>query len=261
MRVEVKEIEISPEDLEKIKEIQLEILIELDRICREHGIKYNICAGTLLGAVRHKGFIPWDDDIDVFMPDTDYYKFVEKFMEDDRYKLQIVDDTNDVWGHYRFSRVILKGTLLVENDFYYRHYTGVNIEILPIVGLPSVEEERVAYMRKYDAMNKLRTKIFYDSDGNMDIFRKKCGEQMEKLTPAMFDESDYVGVLGTGYFEKDCTRRAVYEETLRLPFEDIMVNVPAGYKEYLDNLYGEGWEKIPPKSKQTWKHNIEAYWL
>lgn len=246
---------------DELKKIEKDILYFFDKFCSEHKLRYWVSGGTMLGTLRHKGFIPWDDDIDVFMPDVDYNKFLKLFKENNIYKLQIVDDENDVWGHYKFCRLANKETLLIENDFLYRHYIGVNIEILPIVGLPQTEEERVEYIRKYDSMNKLRTKIFYDSDGNMDIFRKKCNEEMEKLTPRLFDDSDYVGVLGTGYYERDCTTRKVYEETLRLPFEDIIVNVPVGYKEYLDNLYGEGWEKIPPQSKQTLKHNMEAYWL
>ena len=64
-------------DLDEIKKIELNILVQVDKICREQGFRYWLCGGTLLGAVRHKGFIPWDDDIDIFMPRQDYEKFIE----------------------------------------------------------------------------------------------------------------------------------------------------------------------------------------
>ena len=62
--------------LDEIKKTELEILLSFDKVCRENGLKYSMCAGTLLGAVRHKGFIPWDDDIDVCMPRPDYEKLI-----------------------------------------------------------------------------------------------------------------------------------------------------------------------------------------
>ena len=65
--------------LREIQLAELEILIEFDRICKLHNLKYSLAAGTLLGAIRHKGFIPWDDDIDVCMPRPDYEKFIELF--------------------------------------------------------------------------------------------------------------------------------------------------------------------------------------
>ena len=74
-----------------------------------------------------------------------------------------------------------------------------------------------------------------------------------------FDTSAYVGVLGTVYGEKDCTHRNVYDKVMRMPFEDIEVNVAAGYKEYLDNLYGTDWMKLPDEDKRISHHNIQFY--
>ena len=75
-----------------------------------------------------------------------------------------------------------------------------------------------------------------------------------------FDEASYVGVLGTAYGERDCTTRRVYNGTLRMPFEDIEVNVPVGFEEYLGNLYGSDWMTLPDESKRKTHHNISAYW-
>ena len=76
-----------------------------------------------------------------------------------------------------------------------------------------------------------------------------------------FDHSDYVGVLGTVYKERDQTTRKVYESTIRMPFEDIEVNVPIGYREYLDNLYGKDWMELPDENKRISNHNVEIFWL
>lgn len=247
--------------MDELKSKEKELLAYFDDFCREHNLRYWLSGGSMLGAVRHKGFIPWDDDIDVFMPDIDYDRFLDLFQEDDFLRCQIVDDENDVWGHYKFARLADKGTMLIEKYPFYNHFIGVNIEILPIVGLPKEEKERITYIRRYEKINAVRREVFFQCSGDMNMFRKICDAQQPSFDTYKFDDSEYVGVLGTGYYEKDCTTRSVYEGTLRMPFEDIMVNIPQGYQEYLDNLYGKGWEEWPPEDKRTMKHNIEAYWL
>ncbi|MCI9166582.1 MAG: LicD family protein [Dorea sp.] len=247
--------------MDELKMIEKDILFYFDQFCVKNNLRYWLSGGSMLGAIRHKGFIPWDDDIDVFMPDVDYERFLELFRENDKLMCQIVDDENDVWGHYKFARLADKSTLLVEKYPFYNHFVGANVEILPIVGLPKDEEERTAYIRRYEKINARRREVFFKCSGDMDKFRKICNAEQSSFDTYRFDDSEFVGVLGTGYYEKDCTTRLVYENTLRMPFEDIMVNIPQGYQEYLDNLYGKGWEEWPPEEKRTLAHNIEAYWL
>lgn len=247
--------------MDELKVMEKDILFFFDHFCEKYNLRYWLSGGSMLGAIRHKGFIPWDDDIDVFMPDVDYERFLELFQEDDNLRCQIVDDVNDVWGHYKFARLANKNTILIEKYPFYTHFIGVNVEILPIVGLPKDEKERIAYIRRYEKINARRREIFFKCSGDMNAFRKICDAEQIPFDTYKFDDSEYVGVLGTGYYEKDCTTRSVYERTLRMPFEDIMVNVPQGYQEYLDNLYGKGWEEWPPEEKRVLKHSIEAYRL
>jgi lipopolysaccharide cholinephosphotransferase len=93
------------------------------------------------------------------------------------------------------------------------------------------------------------------------VFTKWYPRQREFLENYDFDRSEYVGVLGTVYGDRDSTSRNVYLDTLRKPFEDIEVNVPAGYKEYLDNLYGRDWMQLPDESERHSHHKVEAYWV
>lgn len=247
--------------LDDIKQVEKELMRWFDNFCTENNLRYWVSGGTMLGALRHKGFIPWDDDIDIFMPDTDYEKLQELTGNIDEYGIYIIDDDDDVWGHYRFMRISDNNTIMVENYPFYKHIIGVNLEILPIVGMPSEWEERKTYIRQYDKFNTKRRQLYFECDGDMDAFRKAAKEFKPVIGNYKFDTAEYVGVLGTGYYERDTVSAKVFDTTLRVPFEDIEVNIPGGYREYLDNLYGKGWEQLPPESERGAKHNIEAYWL
>ena len=104
-----KAYQISHEELKKLQRIELEMLIELDRICRKHQVSYSLDGGTLLGAVRHKGFIPWDDDIDVIMLRPEYEKFrsaCETELDQTRFFLQdYKSDPHYRWGYEKLRRL------------------------------------------------------------------------------------------------------------------------------------------------------------
>lgn len=247
-------------NIEEKKQLMLDMLVEIDTFCREKDIKYFLAGGTLIGAVRHKGFIPWDDDIDIFLPWQDYQKLMKVFQETKRYGIlgfgtAEINDFPDP-----FAKVVDKRTLIDEDIGTVRKVNPLCIDVFPLIGLPEESKERYAFFERYKELNRQIWQEFYATNGRTDLFSLWFPKQKEFLSKYDFDKASHVGVLGTAYGEKDCTTRQVYKETIRMPFEDIEVNVPMGYQEYLDNLYGKDWEKIPEEGKRKTHHNTSFYW-
>lgn len=126
-------IPIDAKELRKIQLLQLEILKEVDRICRKHDIKYTLCGGSLLGAIRHKGFIPWDDDIDISMLRREYKKFLnicKQELDSDKYFVQTVD--TDPEYRWIYGKIILNGTTYVRaGQESIKSHNGIFIDIFP----------------------------------------------------------------------------------------------------------------------------------
>lgn len=131
-------IQLNAEQLKSLQKTELEILVEIDRICRKNGIQYSIIGGTLLGAVRHKGFIPWDDDADVVMLRSEYEKFRKvcvKELDSFRFYFQDCNSTQGYrWGYGKLRR---KNTLFLrEYQEHMPYEQGVFVDIFPVDGVP-----------------------------------------------------------------------------------------------------------------------------
>ncbi len=130
---------LSPEDLRTLQLIELEMIVEVDRICRKYNIKYSLDGGTLLGAARHKGFVPWDDDADVIFTRHEYAKFYracKKELDTERFFLQEYrTDANYRWGYAKLRRKDTEFVRINQEKMKYR--TGVCIDVFVVDGVPN----------------------------------------------------------------------------------------------------------------------------
>ena len=129
--------------LEERKKIQLEMLVEIDKFCREHNIKYMLAFGTLLGAIRHKGYIPWDDDVDISMPLEDMLRFKKEFKSD---KLKYCDVDTEPNYAFPFSRIAHKQTYS-KCGMIAKSY-GVCIDLYPTIEVSSLMEDNQAIVNR-----------------------------------------------------------------------------------------------------------------
>lgn len=262
-------------ELEELKQIELQILIELDRICRENKITYYLDGGTLIGAVRHKGFIPWDDDIDVCMPRCDYEKF--KIIIRDNYKYKLLDEDEPDY-YYSFGKLVDNRTVLIEHDsIYHPRNLGVNIDIFPLDGMP---EDSYELDKHYDDI-QLQKKILIlcGSKGvkfrknillwwkdfalwwpnrklNMDELKYKFRCTVQKYD---FNNSSMIISGGSVYGRKDIIPKKFFRGTTELEFGGHSFYTMSGYDGYLTHYYND-YMQLPPIEKQKSHHHFTAYW-
>lgn len=260
-------------NVEEMKKIQLDILADVAKYCDEHDISYFLSGGTMLGAVRHKGFIPWDDDIDINMPRQDYNRFISEY-KNKNYFVRSWDLDDKFLCTY--AKVEDTRTRLIENSDWGREI-GVNIDVFPVDGLPDNEKKVKNRVKKMKMMwglvvcatvkdiSRRRTikkieisimKLFYKIFRTESFFVGKAVREAQKYP---FDYSNKVAVLVWGYGDKEVISRTTATEYIKVPFEEYMFNIPKQYDEYLSNLYGD-YMQLPPESERVYKHDAEAYW-
>ena len=190
-------------NLEEIQKIELDILIYLDKICKENNIKYYLSSGTLLGAIKYKGFIPWDDDIDVVLFRSDYLKLIDVLgKNDEKYKILSIYNTEDYY--YPFAKLVDTRTVLIENSKKIKDM-GVYIDIFPIDGYitENIEKEisqlrilRNLMVRRYRIKNCIRNNFDYIIDGKTNVKHKK-------IKDIIYGFIDYITLpLGYNFYTK-----------------------------------------------------------
>ena len=259
-------------DIEKLHEIDLVILKAVVNICNDYNLKYYMLGGTMLGAVRHKGFIPWDDDIDLGMPRDDYEKFLELAPKHLPEYLQVVNYRNNKDYHYYITRIIHTETKVIEerigNELKYTH---ASIDIFPIDGTPNnflarkFYYFRVMYHRALmslcykDSIDRSRPrskieKIFLWFMLKLPIeklttpYKQKC--KIDKLLRKhKIDKSKYIGNIMGAYRTREIVPKDYYGEGKLYDFEGLKLRGVDKYDEYLSYTYGNYME-LPPEDKQ-----------
>ena len=265
--------------LKEIQKYSLQVLLHVHDFCVKHDIPYTLAYGTLIGAVRHKGFIPWDDDIDIIMTRENFNRFLQEYQSDDQFKLVSPDDKNSFLA---FARVCdVKDTLIVTRSPWSNYETGVWVDIFPMDSISDNEEDHKKrwkklsrfwtitalsrgskaipfnhyHWRRPNYMIWVKKIIFLNG-----IFVRKSIELfIKKITSPKYLSSSHCAQLACcdeyGYYEKKD-----FEEYTTLEFEGHQLMVIKEYDKVLRLLYGD-YMQLPPASAQVPKqaHYMRFY--
>lgn len=263
--------------LDKLKQVELQMLKDFHEVCKTNDLHYIIAFGTMIGCVRHKGFIPWDDDIDVAMPYDDYIKFLNngQVLMGEKYIIQ--DTVNDPKYRYPFLKIRLKHTCLL-NKWTHKYPTkteGIYIDVFPILYLPRDKRLR----RRIEISNIIWGQSFRNYHfGRVTETRggmlRKCAAftfwVINKITPKMFplklcwknarkandSNSDELYICDFSYptsMKEFRLPKNVFDTCILMDFENIKVCMPRDYDSIMRNMYGD-YMKVPPENERKTHH-------
>lgn len=262
------------EAVEKIHQVDLEIVKHVVAICEKYNLKYFMLGGTMLGSIRHKGFIPWDDDIDLGMPRNDYERFLEIAETELPDYLQVVNYKNTPTYQYYITRIQDTNVKVIEdrigND---SKYTFASIDIFPIDGTPNNKILRKIYFFRVlthralmslhykDSIDRKRKRGFVERiflsimekipfEKIIDPYKEK--EKIDKLLSSQnVATSNYIGNIMGAYRTREIVPKEWYGQGKKYPFEDIELVGLDNYDEYLKFTYGDYMQLPPEDSRKT----------
>ena len=239
--------------------------------CHNNGLTYYIVGGTMLGAIRHGGFIPWDDDIDVALPRTDYDRLLSIFKEkQDHYFLESPYTGNNDY-YYSYAKLYDTDTTLTERTRR-NCRRGLYIDVFPLDGIGVNESDLETNFEKIDRLNMFlmtrtcalsKERSFYKNaaivcsrmipqfivdDHNLAI-------KVDKTAASFgYEDSNYVANLMGSYRRKEVMAKRIFGQPKEYKFEDIIVDGVEHYEEFLTHIYGD-WRKLPPEDKRKTTHD------
>ena len=271
-------MEYSNENLKKLHETLLCILDYVDNVCRKNNITYYLNCGSVLGAVRHGGFIPWDDDIDIILPRESYNKLLRCLMESDSDEYIIQNETNESNYFSLFSKIRKKGTVFIEKDLegLYKE-NGIYIDIFPLDFSNEIEslsyrfdtlkirliKHTLRYRKCKKVYKRTRGNISYLLSGLLTIpliglndhsLFEKANRLMQKRNNKERKYAiSYTGIYG---FDKETMEYKVYYPPIMMKFEGKEYPICNDYDFYLSNYYGD-YMKLPPEDKRHTHEPVE----
>ena len=264
-------------DLNEIKHLQCEVLQAVHDFCEEWGLKYSLACGTLLGAIRHNGYIPWDDDIDLYMEREEYDRFIKNFPENYKGHYKLISFEKDKKWCRPYANVYDDRTIFKEYKSRVERIIGVNIDVFPVDNVPDDEKEWLSF-------NKKRRLLVYMQSSKHVALRFKNRSMGRNiaillLKVALLPFSShflcrvvdkyirrYNSVKTERLFESACGimqkrpfLKTDFAETIPHAFESYSFNIMKGYDDYLSNGFGD-YMQLPPVEKRISHHYFKAYW-
>lgn len=256
-----------------VQDKMLEMLVYFDKICQENSLMYYVCGGCLIGVERHKGFIPWDDDIDVFMPRPDYERLAEIWCK-------VADINKYVYCRTNKEKVYHDGGASIRDittTYINRHSVdediehGFALEIMPIDGCPKGKISRLRQLFNAFLFSLFNVQRLPDNKGGIirlvslviytiipnKKIRYYIWKHAEKvMTKYKWDDCEEVTEL-IGSIKGMLIRhpKKDFDSAIRMKFENVDVPVMAGYKSYLHRIWGD-YMKLPPVEQRVAKHDV-----
>lgn len=262
----------------ELKTILVDMLVDIDEFCAANNIKYFLAYGTLLGAVRHQGFIPWDDDIDIMMPRPDYERFVSCFNKcSHRNDIAVIDYRMEKEYYLPYAKIINKRTEVAEEVRSSLHL-GVYIDVFPLDIMPN---DMIAARKEFKSLSLYRNLLdlknmitrrdrFFLKNliiilGNaflkiiskshiITMIDKRARKNEGHGNPQLLANT----VLGV-YGEREIMSSEWLKKGVKAIFENHEFMIPGEYHQILTQLYGD-YMKLPPVEKRISHHSFNAYW-
>lgn len=259
--------------VKELKDIQLDILDQVHAFCQAHNLTYSLCYGTLIGAVRHKGYIPWDDDIDICMPRADYECFIKSF-DGAKGNLKVWSYATDSSYYLPFAKVGNTQTSLLENVRYPLDY-GVNIDVYPCDRVPESVKSRCRLFRRIKLIKQLATLKNLTIDKRRNFLKNLLVVAGHGITffislRKLMIQEDYLrhkytsstsgvcNIVAASCVQISFSRKAI-EKTIDVEFEGRVYKMMAGYDEFLTKIFGD-YMTPPPEKERVTHHDFKAYW-
>ena len=242
---------IDPKTLREAQLIMLDMLVEFDNICQKYNLKYWLDSGTLLGAVRHKGFIPWDDDIDLSMPLEDYQKLIEL---KDEFSEQIFFQTTQTDSKFPFDYIKLRSNRAKIVEFHEKdrdieYHQGVFVDIFPMLTIPDGEFYYDFYSDIFKLIRDTSAISLHTPNGkDLPKVRHKLQEALKELHQEDGKKVIYGGEMPdvSAWFDID----KIFP-LKKIEFEGLEFLAPNDPHHYLENIYSFNYMELPPEDKRS----------